>query len=445
VSTDDNQLYVDTSAQKSGRSTEDLVTESRRDIEETIARYSLGIERLGQNDKQYEGFVTNFFKDALDEGLIEITEAPVAVDSFSGRYLEGPQVNGACPSCLAAACGGICEACGDPNRGFDLISHEARNKILIAHQPRLTVDLEAHRSFLSDFFNECQIQSPKLRAKLSAWMERPLGRFVLSYPASRGVDAPRDAPAGHKLNVWAEMYPGHFYHLEKVCSGILPTDKYVQFLGFDNSYFYTILHGALAQIGRACGRDWPLPSALVVNRFYNLGFEKFSTSLGVAVWANDLADRYHSDLIRFFLALHGPEHDEASFFAEAAGERILQIAELVNRVATAFNDSGVSPDSALREPFSNLCSPNSGATRYSMREVATAALRRLEFIDRCLAHGDADIVGQAPLVLKSSLASLCPVFSNEIHVGQTSRIPVFGSSEGMPLLIKRPRSQRTAE
>jgi methionyl-tRNA synthetase len=346
--------------------------------------------------------------------------------------MEGPQITGACPSCLAPACGGICESCGDPNGGFDLVPDTAPGSVSIAREPRLTLDLEAYRPFLADFFAKCEVQSPKLRAKLSEWMSKPLGRFLLSGPAPRGLDAPAGTPPGQKLNVWAEMYPGHFHHLERACSPILPTDRYVQFLGFDNSYFYTIVHGALARIAQICGHDWPLPERLVINRFYNLGFEKFSTSRGVVVWANDLARRHDPDLIRLFLALHGPEHDEASFDAAAADERIRQLATILDRVATSFNASGLPADTSLSGPLARFFA-RIPALRSSMREIATSALHCLEFITRGIGASDEQTVRQAPLALKMSLASLCPVFTDRIRLGDHCRIPQFASAERMLL------------
>ena len=49
----------------------------------------------------------------------------------------------------------------------------------------------------------------------------------------------------------------------------------VNFLGFDNTYFYAIVHAAL--LIASGEQDW-LPYGSITNEFYNLDHSKFSTS-----------------------------------------------------------------------------------------------------------------------------------------------------------------------
>jgi methionyl-tRNA synthetase len=87
----------------------------------------------------------------------------------------------------------------------------------------------------------------------------------------------------------------------------------VNFFGFDNSYFYAILHAAL--LIAAEQRAW-LPYSTVTNEFYNLEHSKFSTSKDHVVWARDLAKRHSTDLIRFYAALNAPGWEKANFKEE---------------------------------------------------------------------------------------------------------------------------------
>src|SRR4029077_12766504 len=89
--------------------------------------------------------------------------------------------------------------------------------------------------------------------------------------------------------------------------------------------------------------------AFATNQFYNLDSDKFSTSKGHLVWARDLAGEFNPDLIRLYLALHGPEYQEASFVRGVFEKSAHELAEKVNRTIRAFNVAGVTltTDSAV--------------------------------------------------------------------------------------------------
>jgi methionyl-tRNA synthetase len=79
-----------------------------------------------------------------------------------------------------------------------------------------------------------------------------------------------------------------------------------------------------------------LPSANVVNEFYELSGEKFSTSRGHLVWGADLLAEVPRDLVRFYLALTGPEFQRTNF-DRAAMSRVMtaRLVEPWNELATA--------------------------------------------------------------------------------------------------------------
>ena len=138
-----------------------------------------------------------------------------------------------------------------------------------------------------------------------------------------GVPAPFEGFEGHVLNVWAEMLPGFIRTIEAAqprSSGHTSSgeeiwhpasgNKLIQFLGYDNSFFFTIAHLALAFAARG---HCMLPTAIVTNEFYQLENFKFSTSKNHAIWARDLLDRRNADEVRFYLALSNPETQKSNF------------------------------------------------------------------------------------------------------------------------------------
>ena len=423
LSTDDHQSYVDTRAARLGATPAQLIASARRDIARTIEAFAIAADIFGQPGGRYDAFVADFFRDAHSAGLIDVVDTPVLYDARTGTYPVEAFVKGYCPHCLARSCGGICESCGRPNDGVDLLPIDAQSDLAVRTEPRLSVDLEASRGHLVRFFERCAIANPKLRALVAEHLKAPLGRFTLSYHAERGVPVGIAGLGDQKLNVWGEMYPGHFYHLLSACPDMSARDRYIQCFGYDNSYFYVILHSVLGDIARKLGRDWPAPDAFIVNRFYNLGYEKFSTSNGHAIWANDWVEEHDPDLLRFFLALHGPEHDEASFLPAFASERIGFLGGLINRLAAAFDDAETAPDGALRYPLDFRTRKGGDLLEASMHSIAASALAALTFLDDRLAAGDREILPQIPLALKTVLVSLCPVFAEAIAIRPGCTMP----------------------
>lgn len=88
------------------------------------------------------------------------------------------------------------------------------------------------------------------------------------------------------------------------------------FLGYDNSYYYAVLLPVLAL---ALGEPELLPSDLVTNQFLHLDEDKFSTSRGHAVWADEALDSAGSDLVRLALLRRAPEGRVTSISVEETG------------------------------------------------------------------------------------------------------------------------------
>ena len=423
ISTDDFQTYVDVRADRLGCTTADLLAQAQADIQQTVDRYSLGFGQLGCSDEGYRTFIETFFERALSANAIEIADVRVAYDQESGAYLNGPEVPGYCARCFSKACESICECCGEPNSGHDLLAFGLSERVVFKAEPRLVVDLERYRGGLQNWLNNCDIRSPKMLANLRRWLDRPLGRRAISRKGSpRGISAP-PALTNQTIDPWAEMYPGHFYHLESRVGPVSPRDRYLQFLGFDNGYFYTVLHGALSVVARQCGFDWPEPEALIINRFYNLGDSKFSTSQGHAIWANDFAARHDTDLIRFYLALNGPEHDEASFIEDLAENAISRIAAAINRVAKAYNVSRSRFPSASLEMRADLAESHLESC-LSIKELATDALAKLDLLDAMIAQGkESDAASLAPELFTITLAPLMPGLASLAATQLPERLP----------------------
>jgi methionyl-tRNA synthetase len=421
VSTDDHQSYVDTTAQRLGTTAPTLIAKARAEIRASFDSYGIKLSAFGAIDDRYCRFVQAFFERLFQRNLVSVREVDVLFDNQLGCYAVEAFVSGLCRHCLAPAAGGICEACGQPNQCTDLMGLDAE-RFTTRREPRLVLDLEHFRADLEQRLGVMRTHRPWLRRLIDALLEKPLAPFVLSYKTQRGIGLGFVGLPDQHLNVWGEMFPGHIHFLEQAAGSISRIDRYIQFLGFDNSYFYVFVHLALSLAANEAGFDWPAPEAFITNQFYNLGNEKFSTSKGHLVWAADLAADFDTDVIRLFLALHGPEYQEADFSQATFAAEADRLKHDINTLVRCFNDSPHSRlDAAALMDFVAAMRPECALERYSASNNAHRTVNGI----RALAHGP--MAGQAgvrdyiPALLCLALDPFCPRFASSIraHFGFT--------------------------
>jgi methionyl-tRNA synthetase len=128
----------------------------------------------------------------------------------------------------------------------------------------------------------------------------------------------QDVP-GQVIWVWIELAFGFIYGIESLGRTLgtgwrtdAPEDdwKIVHFLGYDNTFYHSILGPALYKIASP---EWTPDVDYNVNEFYLLDGDKFSTSRRHAIWGKDILTPGSVDGIRFYLALTRPETSRTNF------------------------------------------------------------------------------------------------------------------------------------
>lgn len=419
TSTDDHQTYVDTTAQRLGTTPEQLIQTSREEIGASLRAYSIVLAHFGQIDAEYTSFVEGFFRTLFEQGMIEVRTMPVLYDPAQQRYAVEAFISGICSRCLAPSAGGICEACGHPNGCLDLLG-VATAGLDVRYEPRLVLDLARYQTTIAARLRAMSPHRPWLARLSATLLERELQPFVLSYKTKRGIDVSFAGLEEQKLNVWGEMFPGHMYHLSVAAGGLSADDRYVQFFGFDNSYFYAFVHVALSIAAHEAGYAWPQPSAFITNQFFNLDNAKFSTSKGHLVWARELAAEFNSDLIRFFLALHGPEYQETNFSREAFETEVQQLATEINRAVWRYNaavttprDTGVddSSQAAFAASLAFSARPQLDLALYSSSDAARRARNCIRVMGNPAIVNHAGFTPYIPSLLALCLEPFCPRYA----------------------------------
>lgn len=229
-------------------------------------------------------------------------------------------LGGDCPICLCETRCGICESCGHPNKSDTLLNVSAdegtgsHENIEFRETKKLILPVEPYREQLEDWFaSKRGVWRPHIMELADQLMSRPLADIDITFKKNWGLAVELDGWEGHVYNVWAEMGLGLIAQANRL-NPLNDQTKYAQFLGYDNSYFFLVMHPVLHFA--LSGIDYKttlLADYIYTNEFLNLDGKKFSTSQNHLIWGRDLLDNMTSDQARFYLSLKAPELSESNF------------------------------------------------------------------------------------------------------------------------------------
>lgn len=334
-SADRNQSYVVTTAERMGVDPDQLATSCHATMTQTLRAAQLSMDIFNDVDAAHKNLVRNFFKTIEERGNVARKKKRLPYSLADERYLFESFVFGFCPVCWAATAGAICETCGHPNdaQTIDLIASRGSSQDIAWREHEVAVlELERFRDRFEAFYQEKQgLWRPHLIEFAREMLAKPLPDYPLSYLSDWGIPVPFDGLEGQVLNVWAEMLPGLINSTAEAFAArgearengmaLWRRDaetKLIQFLGYDNSFFFAFVHPALSW---AHG-DIVLPDTILTNEFLELDNFKFSTSKNHLIWARDLVSDRDADAVRFYLALINPEHQKTNFTLAAMDELV---------------------------------------------------------------------------------------------------------------------------
>lgn len=360
---DTNQSYVRVTAEKQNCDPHELASRWTKDILATLAAYGCQVDQYFEPDAASNGFVREIVLDLYQSGQLAKRPYPFIYSLDREIFLDEAGVSGLCPRCLDNSKCGICEACGFPTRADTLIAPYATNapdeSIEVRDVVVLVLDLEQWRDALRAFHSFPDPIRPKYRWLVDDALAESLPMFPMTVPGDWGIPADHPDLPGQVINAWPELVLDFVYGYKRV-EGDGDPPKIVNFFGYDNSYFYAIVHVALLH---AAGLTRYLPAATMINEFYNLENEKFSTSRGHLIWARDLAQSTPSDLVRFFCALTSPGFEQGNF-------NRVEMDEVLNRRL-------LKPYAAIAVAIANKPGTETAAPRDSVRTIANAVEARV--------------------------------------------------------------------
>ncbi|MEU4215435.1 class I tRNA ligase family protein [Actinoplanes sp. NPDC026623] len=323
--TDDSQSYVVTTAHRRQVTPAELVSRSTAAIQRTLEATGISMAPLPPIDEKYRRTVLGFLGALRALGRFRLRTVRLPYAQHAGTFLYDGLVSGVCPHCLANSSGGGCENCGHPNNYDELLepvsSLDPADPVTHRDATILVLPLEEYRERLTAYFAEhAERWRPHARQLVRELLARPLPDVPVTVPGSWGIAAPFPETPGQVLYPWVEAMPASMYSTWQAAGAPAEaTDRLwrrendaelVYFHGFDNVYHWGLMDLVFLM---AHGDRYVTPAANVCNEFYDLDGEKFSTSRNHLVWAADLVAEVPRDLVRFYLALTGPECQRTNF------------------------------------------------------------------------------------------------------------------------------------
>jgi len=327
-STDDNQTYVVTTAQRLGTSPEALIRQALDRVRVSLDLAGVQVDLFERPDADYEKFVREFFSYLWERGAFDRRVVDLPYDAEAGEYRAEAFVTGRCPVCLAHARAGVCEACGLYNLPDALLPvRDSASALPRKPVPIWVLDLERYRSLITEHYaNPDVVLRPDLRRVVTESLGGRLPYIPITYPSTWGIQVDWDGPdtRTQAINAWPEIYVGHVYWLRRARENRLSgRDELVQFIGIDNGFYNVFVYLVLSMLANGFGLPIDLPATrTVTNQYFLLAGRKFSTSKGDVRWARDYLESVGRDRARFVLSLTSPELQQSEFTEQVAASTL---------------------------------------------------------------------------------------------------------------------------
>jgi methionyl-tRNA synthetase len=348
--TDSYEPWVAMKARTDGVGPGEVAAENHTAIRQDLAAMRIEMdEYLDPADEPWHGEFRREIEAVVarlgERGAISRVVERVPCDERTGRFVVGPLLLGRCPDCGAEVAGYGCEGCGAQLRPDQVLEPRARfaGDRLNWREIESQFTGVAGIDVLEPQFKRLEMPE-RYREAVRAQLRREGPRIRLSAPHDWGMPLP-GAQAGSSLF----SYTGGFMfarllgelHRQRIGARLNSFDTgsdvtTVTSLGCDNVISTLVCINALAPVH---GGTRPYDRCLI-NEFYHLAGEKFSTSRGHVIGASAISRvaGLQVDAVRYYLALVNPEATVADFVPRDFLDRVnLRLAgQLEARIGQAW-------------------------------------------------------------------------------------------------------------
>ena len=344
---------------------EELIKKTREEHIKSYSRFNINFDNFyTTHSDENKKYAEEIYKKCKEANLIFKKEIEQFYDSEEGLFLSDRFIKGQCPKCGAEdQYGDGCSVCGTTYSPDDLInpfSSLSNSELIKKKTEHIFFDLPQMKGFLEDYLKDLTLQDP-IKNKLNEWIEDGLKPWDISRDKPYfGFEIPGeedkyfyvwlDAPIGYLASAknWAEKNNMNMQDLWDQTSDY----EIHHFIGKDIAYFHALFWPALLK-----SSNIRLPESINVHGFLTINGEKMSKSNGTFINADDFAEKYDGELLRYYFAdkfnntIDDLDFNEDEFIQKINSDIVGKYLNIASRVSKFIEKNDNNLSAILDEDF----------------------------------------------------------------------------------------------
>ena len=346
---------------------EELIKQIREEHIKSYSKFNINFDNFyTTHSNENREYAENIYNKCKEANLIFKKEIEQFYDSEEGLFLSDRFIKGQCPKCGAKdQYGDGCSVCGTTYSPDDLInpvSSLSNSKLTKKKTEHVFFDLPQMKDFLENYLKDITLQDP-IKNKLNEWIEDGLKPWDISRDKPYfGFEIPEekdkyfyvwlDAPIGYLASAknWAENNNISMKDLWDQSSDY----EIHHFIGKDIAYFHALFWPALLK-----SSNIRLPESINVHGFLTIDGEKMSKSNGTFINADDFAEKYDGELLRYYFAdkfnntIDDLDFNEDEFIQKINSDIVGKYLNIASRVSKFIEKNDCNLSVNLDENFIN--------------------------------------------------------------------------------------------
>ena len=352
-------------AKELGIDPEELIKRTREEHIKSYSRFNINFDNFyTTHSDENKKYAEDIYQKCKEGNLIFKKEIEQFYDSEEGLFLSDRFIKGTCPKCGAEdQYGDGCPVCGTTYTPDDLlnpVSSLSNSELTKKKTEHVFFDLPQMKDFLENYLKDLTLQDP-IKNKLNEWIEDGLKPWDISRDKPYfGFEIPGekdkyfyvwlDAPIGYLASAknWAENNNMDMKDLWGESSDY----EIHHFIGKDIAYFHALFWPALLK-----SSNIRLPESINVHGFLTIDGEKMSKSNGTFINADDFAENYDGELLRYYFAdkfnnsIDDLDFNEDEFIQKINSDIVGKYLNIASRVSKFIEKNGNSLSANLDEDF----------------------------------------------------------------------------------------------
>ncbi len=332
----------------------ELIKRTREEHIKSYSRFNINFDNFyTTHSDENKKYAEDIYQKCKEENLIFKKEIEQFYDSEEGLFLSDRFIKGTCPKCGAEdQYGDGCSVCGTTYTPDDLlnpVSSLSNSELTKKRTEHVFFDLPQMKDFLENYLKDLTLQDP-IKNKLNEWIEDGLKPWDISRDKPYfGFEIPGekdkyfyvwlDAPIGYLASAknWAENNNMDIKDLWGESSDY----EIHHFIGKDIAYFHALFWPALLK-----SSNIRLPESINVHGFLTIDGEKMSKSNGTFINADDFAENYDGELLRYYFAdkfnnsIDDLDFNEDEFIQKINSDIVGKYLNIASRVSKFIEKNG---------------------------------------------------------------------------------------------------------